>query len=269
MGVSALVLQHPVCLWVWYGSLVACSDRMTRRQRKYVDFVVVFNVAALSRSTSPRGYGFGCGTQQQQLGRHREMGGREKNAISVDYYVKRSNVSTASRHRSLASVSDKSLQAQSSSSREAGGSRVVVRPAWSALTLALRDIELLLYSPHRNTTLVEGAAAAASLCELLLLLLAVALLAAVTRSKGAIPKFEVSLELSYEERTCGGQQKDSETSIISLGLEVFFSNENCCCFFFFCTKTSKRRKGKTVLWVAFVAMQLSKALTKTRTLLPR
>ena len=102
---------------------------MTRRQRKYVDFVVVFNVAAaLSRSTSPRGYGFGS-VAQQQLGRHREMGGREKNAISVDYYVKRSNVSTASRQRSLASVSDKSLQAQSSSSREAGGSRVVVRPA--------------------------------------------------------------------------------------------------------------------------------------------
>ena len=61
MGVSALELQHPVCLRVWYGSLVACSDRMTRRQRKYVDFVVVFNVAAaLSRSTSPRGYGFAC-----------------------------------------------------------------------------------------------------------------------------------------------------------------------------------------------------------------
>ena len=95
--------------------------------------------------------------------------------------------------------------------------------------------------------MVEGAAAAASLCELLLLLLAVALLAAVTRSKGAIPKFEVSLELSYEERTCGGQQKDSETSIISLGLEVFFSNENCCFFFFYYTKTSKKRKGKTVL----------------------
>ena len=60
MGVSALELQHPVCLRVWYGSLVACSDRMTRRQRKYVDFVVVFTVAALSRSTSPRGYGFAC-----------------------------------------------------------------------------------------------------------------------------------------------------------------------------------------------------------------
>ena len=156
MGVSALVLQHPVCLWVWYGSLVACSDRMTRRQRKYVDFVVVFNVAAaLSRSTSPRGYGFGS-VAQQQLGRHREMGGREKNAISVDYYVKRSNVSTASRP-SLASLSDKSLQAQSiEQNREA------VRPASSALTLALWDIELL-YSPHRNTTLVEGAAAAAVL----------------------------------------------------------------------------------------------------------
>ena len=90
---------------------------------------------------------------------------------------------------------------------------------------------------------MEGAAAAASLCELLLLLLAVALLAAVTRSKGAIPKFEVSLELSYEERTCGGQQKDSETSIISLGLEVFFSNELPC----FCTKkkkTSKKKRSK-------------------------
>ena len=89
--------------------------------------------------------------------------------------------------------------------------------------------------------MVEGAAAAASLCELLLLLLAVALLAAVTRSKGAIPKFEVSLELKSE-LAAGGNRKTQKTSIISLGLEVFFSNELPC----FCTKkkTSSKKRSK-------------------------
>ena len=183
---------------------------MTRRQRKYVDFVVVFNVAAaLSRSTSPRGYGFGS-VAQQQLGRHREMGGREKNAISVDYYVKRSNVSTASRP-SLASLSDKSLQAQSiEQNREA------VRPASSALTLALRDIELL-YSPHRNTTLVEGAAAAAVLRYVSCCCFSKRLWLCCCHEEQR-GHTQVRSLARAEERTCGGgQQKDSEDEHHFLG----------------------------------------------------
>lgn len=72
--------------------------------------------------------------------------------------------------------------------------------------------------------------------------MALLLAAAVTRSKGAIPKFEVSLELKSE-LAAGGNRKTQKTSIISLGLEVFFSNELPC----FCTKkkkTSKKKRSK-------------------------
>ena len=70
--------------------------------------------------------------------------------------------------------------------------------------------------------------------------MALLLAAAVTRSKGAIPKFEVSLELKSE-LAAGGNRKTQKTSIISLGLEVFFSNELPC----FCTKkTSSKKRSK-------------------------
>ena len=138
------------------------------------------------------------------------MGGREKNAISVDYYVKRSNVSTASRP-SLASLSDKSLQAQSiEQNREA------VRPASSALTLALRDIELL-YSPHRNTTLVEGAAAAAVLRYVSCCCFSKRLWLRCCHEEQR-GHTQVRSLARAEERTCGGgQQKDSEDEHHFLG----------------------------------------------------